>query len=271
MKLIEKELIGKKNQEVCEDGYLYNDNFVAVVDGATDKTNIDFNGKKGGYIIKEAVLRAISTFDSKIDKKEALLVLNAVVQEEYKKYNLLERMQNNIMDRAACAFAIYSDYRKEIWVVGDCQILIDNEEYNFGKEVDRINSEMRSLVNNIYLEQGGTIEELTNRDIGREAIMGVLKTQSLYSNNIHSIYGYDNFDGIYEVEGKTIKVKNDVKQIILSSDGYPKLYSSLSESENYLATVLKEDPLLINKFLSTKGIAEGLKSFDDRVYLRFCF
>ena len=61
----------------------------------------------------------------------------------------------------------------------------------------------------------------------------------------------------------------DNSQIILSSDGYPQLFETLKESEEYLFTVLKEDPLLYKKYKSTKGFMKGQNSFDDRAFISF--
>ena len=55
---------------------------------------------------------------------------------------------------------------------------------------------------------------------------------------------------------------------ILASDGYPVLADTLEETERLLACSLAEDPLRIGEHLSTKGVAAGNESFDDRTYLR---
>ena len=38
MIIIEQSIIGKKCQEVCEDGLVVTDDFIAVIDGSTSKT-----------------------------------------------------------------------------------------------------------------------------------------------------------------------------------------------------------------------------------------
>lgn len=57
--------------------------------------------------------------------------------------------------------------------------------------------------------------------------------------------------------------------MILASDGYPKLFNSLIESELYLKKIINEDPLCYKLFKSTKGINKGKLSFDDRAYIKF--
>ena len=56
--------------------------------------------------------------------------------------------------------------------------------------------------------------------------------------------------------------------VIMASDGYPVLADTLEETERLLACSLAEDPLRIGEHPSTKGVAAGNESFDDRTYLR---
>ena len=39
----------------CEDGLFYNNHFIAVFDGATDKSGKVYNGKKGGRIARDLI------------------------------------------------------------------------------------------------------------------------------------------------------------------------------------------------------------------------
>lgn len=57
--------------------------------------------------------------------------------------------------------------------------------------------------------------------------------------------------------------------IVLSSDGYPRLFATLRESEDYLADVLAHDRLALKLNKQTKGCLEGQYSYDDRTYVRF--
>ena len=57
-------------------------------------------------------------------------------------------------------------------------------------------------------------------------------------------------------------------EIVLASDGYPRLMPTLRESEKELECLLAEDPLCIGDNIATKGLKVGQKSFDDRSYIR---
>ena len=57
--------------------------------------------------------------------------------------------------------------------------------------------------------------------------------------------------------------------IVLASDGYPSLCSTLAQSEQRLKEQRLSDPLNIRSFKATKAFASGFNSFDDRAYIRF--
>ena len=57
--------------------------------------------------------------------------------------------------------------------------------------------------------------------------------------------------------------------IVLASDGYPQLFSTLLESEEYLTKALQIDPECTNLLMGTKRLNPGAASFDDRAFLSF--
>tara|TARA_B100000700_G_scaffold71271_1_gene79268 strand:- start:38004 stop:38402 length:399 start_codon:yes stop_codon:yes gene_type:complete len=129
-------------------------------------------------------------------------------------------------------------------------------------------SKLRSLIIHYLKEKKDfTTEELLLSDKGREMIIPFLKMQSFFQNN-EIKYGYNVIDG-QETKYDEYEINDNVKEIILTSDGYPEPKETLKESENYLSNILKEDPLMYKLHLSTKGLKKDNKSFDDRTYIRF--
>ena len=57
-------------------------------------------------------------------------------------------------------------------------------------------------------------------------------------------------------------------EVVLATDGYPVLCPTLQATENALAQLLHDDPLLIHHYQATKAHMHGNNSFDDRAYLR---
>lgn len=53
MKIIETMLCGKFDQQRCEDSLFVSDDFVAVIDGVSSKTDFRFEGKTTGKLASE--------------------------------------------------------------------------------------------------------------------------------------------------------------------------------------------------------------------------
>jgi len=131
----------------------------------------------------------------------------------------------------------------------------------------------RSIVIGALLMQGHQINDLLKNDLSRDSITNILNNQQNYQNIPlkKSIYGYVCFDG-FEIpveDVKTIFIPKTARKMVLSSDGYPKLFETLFESEEYLKELKKIDPLCYNEYPSTKGFEPDLNSYDDRSYLSF--
>ena len=268
MKILEQYINSKNgNLDVCEDGILITDNFVCLVDGATAKGKLLWNGKKGGYFAKEVILEAVKEFDKDIQAHQAIKLLTEALRRQYG--DNFDHFVNNPQDRIEASLLIYSKAKKQVWSYGDCQLMLDGKLYEHEKMLDKINSDARALYNTILLESGKTLEQLQEDDLGRKLILPILETQSLLANK-DGEFGYGVLNGIgynpnyievYEVE------KN--QEIVFASDGYPFLKSTLAESEKLLQEVLQKDPFLISVYKSTKGLMQGNISYDDRSYLKF--
>ena len=68
MKIVERNMVGKKSQEACEDGVVVTGDFIAVIDGSTSKTptHLSPDMKNGRY-----AMVLISEFIKKELKAEA--------------------------------------------------------------------------------------------------------------------------------------------------------------------------------------------------------
>jgi len=135
---------------------------------------------------------------------------------------------------------------------------------------------MRALLIHAELAQGRTVAELLLHDTSRERLLDLLRQQTKLQNTAleseFAYYAIDGFDWPKAEQGvRIVKVEEEHGEIVLASDGYPQLFPTLTETEAFLARVLREDPLCYKKFRSTKGCYNGNVSFDDRAYLRFSY
>lgn len=261
MQILESFIKGKaKDQTLCEDSIVITNNFVAVIDGVTSKTNKLVNGKSGGKAAAEAIEHIIKTMDKNISVCDFAKLITKNISNLYEK--------NEEKGYIAATVIIYSKKKNEIWNIGDCQCIINGKKYLHEKKIDIELAEKRVLFIQEALKNGTTESELLLNDTGRKHILPYLKEQHKYANK-DCEYGYPVVNGLPIPENMIITYKvNTDDIIILASDGYPFICNSLKESEMLLEKELKENPLCYKNYKSTKGIKKGNLSFDDRAYVK---
>ena len=279
MDIIESSIIGKKSQEACEDGMVITDDFIAVIDGSTSKTpkhlNPDMkNGRYAMMLISEYI-RAELKADASVDdfcQGVTAYIYNKV----YEKLGVEERLKEHPEERLTASAILYSRTRNEVWMVGDCQAIIDGKLYENGKPYEQEIARKRVEL----IEQGLSPAE-ARKQIEPLLIEAMLSGQN---QNYTVIDGFPIYqEGVKVVALKTKPVSSDIEtyfqeqtkpvsslnEVVLASDGYPFLKPTLAASEAALAEQIANDPQNIHSFIATKGIVEGNKSFDDRTYIRF--
>ena len=261
MKILEQFIKGKnQDQNLCEDGLYISNDFIAVIDGVTAKSKKTFYGKTGGRAAMEKSKEVLSALAYDTDGESAAELINNGIKTLY---------EGKPTGEAAACLMIYSKYKNEIWALGDCQCLVNGKFFSDEKEIDRILSDVRALVLEIARIEGADEETFFENDPGREYIMPILQKQHLLSNS-NSKFGYGVLNGTPLKQGalKILKVKKG-DEVVLASDGYPKIFNTLKECEDYLAFTVENNPLCDGEYRSTKGIVKGNSSFDDRTYIRF--
>ena len=272
MKVLEQFIQSKTpNPDDCEDGIFVGGGIVAVVDGASSKTPTLYDGKKTGRVAKDLVLEALATLAPTTDARTAMRTLNTAISNWYESQGNTELMRSKPAERCTASVVIYSAAHNELWMVGDCQALIDETHVKNDKYIDSVSDNARAAFLEAEIRAGKTIGELQDRDTGREFIVPLLERQNYFQNAAGGTdFDYEVIDGFFaEVFSiKIVPVPTGAKEIVLASDGYPELHTTLAASEANLITVLTEDPLLFKKFRSPKGLMKGNVSYDDRAYVR---
>ena len=279
MDIIESSIIGKKSPEACEDGMVVTDDFIAVIDGSTSKTpkhlNPDMkNGKYAMMLISEYIREELKADASVDDFCQGVTAY--IYNKVYEKLGVEERLKEHPEERLTASAILYSRTRNEVWMVGDCQAIIDGKLYENGKpyeqEIARKRVELieqglspaeaRKQIEPLLIEamlsgQNQTYTVIDGFSIYREGVKVVALKMKHASNSIETYF---------QEQTKPVSSPNEV---VLASDGYPFLKPTLSASEAALAEQIANDPQNIHSFIATKGIVEGNKSFDDRTYIRF--
>lgn len=288
MKIIESSIIGKKSQEACEDGMVVTDDFIAVIDGSTSKTpkhlNPDMkNGRYAMMLISEYIREELKADASVDDFCQGVTAY--IYNKVYEKLGVEERLKEHPEERLTASAILYSRARNEVWMVGDCQAIIDGKLYENGKpyeqEIARKRVELIEqglspaearkqieplLIKAMLSGQNRTYTVIDGFPIYREGVKVVSVSDSCSVQD--SVPASDSVPCSDSVSASgTIFVSSS--EIVLASDGYPFLEPTLAASEVALAEQIANDPQNIHSFIATKGIVEGNKSFDDRTYIRF--
>ena len=290
MDIIESSIIGKKSPEACEDGMVVTDDFIAVIDGSTSKTpkhlNPDMkNGKYAMMLISEYIREELKADASVDDFCQGVTAY--IYNKVYEKLGVEERLKEHPEERLTASAILYSRTRNEVWMVGDCQAIIDGKLYENGKPYEekiarkRVEliaqglspAEARKQIEPLLIKamlsgQNQTYTVIDGFPVYREGVKVVSVSDS--SSVQDSVPASDSVPCSDSASASgTISVSSS--EIVLASDGYPFLEPTLAASEAALAEQIANDPQNIRSFIATKGIVEGNKSFDDRTYIRFVY
>ena len=286
LQVVEDKLVGKMGNEnscedglkgdenTCEDGIFSGKRFVAVIDGVTAKTDKLFEKKTPGRMATEIILDTFSQLDNMALKytdtpAKVINVLSDALASEMKRLHVEDP------DARFKASIIYFDRsNKTVVSYGDCRCRIGDVVHEHNKKIDDVLAEKRAEILRKALGDGSSVESLRRDDIGRAAIIDEMKEYAAYENRSDSEYGYPVLNGGHVNESMIqVYTVNEGEPVILCSDGYPQVGSSLEESEAALKEILKDDPLLIGNnlcgFKTTKACIEGNASFDDRAWVKF--
>lgn len=254
MTITEQFICGKHTAADCEDGIVITNDFAAVIDGSTSKTpkRLDPSMKNGRFAML-LISEYIKQMPADYTMNNFCRGITLRIAEEYAKRGIAEDMAKHPEERFTASVIIYSNSRKEVWMVGDCQAIIDGEHYDNSKPYEQ----------EIAMQRATLIKNGMSPKEARCAIEPQLIKAMLEGQNRQ----YAVIDGtpIY-MPGTCIVTASHC--VVLASDGYPTLLPTLHESEEALAQHLTDDPQNITDFIATKGLVEGNVSFDDRAYIK---
>lgn len=266
--VVEQALTGKHSQADCEDGIVVADNYIAVIDGSTSKTPKHYhpsmrNGRYAMTLISDYLRRAPAS----LSVNEFCTRVTQVIHQAYP---LDDSQPRCSPEQRLCASAVVCNLQhKEIWMIGDCQCMVDGQLYTNDKPSEATIAEERSrLFPTLLAEHPDMVKDgRIVHDYARDAVLPKLIVSMRGENRTYAV-----IDG-FEIFMPGVKVitlrRGEPHDIVLASDGYPFLRPTLQDSEAALKEQLANDPYNIHTFKATKGLMQGNVSFDDRALIRF--
>ena len=212
------------------------------------------------------ISRYIRRMPADISCRQFCIGVTKMIRRHYWLRFPVSRMAVRPEERLCASAIIYSRRRREIWLVGDCQCLIGGEYFDNPKPYEARLAELRGERVRALLAEGVDKSELLKSyDPAREVMIPTMLESMQNQNKTYAVI--DGFPvAMHRVRMLAVPV---ARELVLASDGYPKLFRDLASTEAYLERVIREDPLFIRLHPATKGVLAGNVSFDDRTYVRF--
>lgn len=255
----------RRDESTNEDRVVLGPGWFGIVDGATDKGGRSFGGRSSGWLAAETLASCLGAADAHLPADRLVADLGS---------SLLSAMQLAGADpdaptRPAATVIAFSPAHGVVVRVGDGALRWAGRSDSLQREIDRINASARAALLQAALLDGADPDELLSPDPGRAMILPLLEMQGLFQNHPSHPLGFGAIDG-RRVPDRFVEVIPIVGEgdLVLASDGYPQAAASLAAAEAHLEQALRRDPLCIGELRSTKGLAPGTRSFDDRSYLR---
>jgi hypothetical protein len=248
-----------------EDVIAINDEFVFVFDGATHKTHGTFAGVRGGQFAARVLGAVVRDLPADVSLAGCVATLTDALEEA----RSTAAGAPDLPDRPSAVFIAYSAARREVWRVGDCSWMTPERVSIGRKAIDTVTSRARAAYLRSLLAQGIDIGVLRESDPGRELVIPLLRQQHVFRNRTADRqFGFGAIDGT-PVPRRFAQVAAVAAgtQLVLATDGYPRLFMTLEASEAYLAHEIERDPLRIWRHPATNGVAPADRSYDDRAYV----
>ena len=275
MQVIEQSVIAKNPKKKCEDGIVVTNDYIAVIDGSTSKTERRFSlFRSNGRYCMQLVSHYIRHAKGNLTCTQFCNGVTRAIARHYSKRDW-PRLAAHPEERLTASAIVYSRLNREIWMIGDCHCLITSlsvadgkptaeaQYYDNPKPYEQELAERRAEIINQSQESH---ESFLLHDTAREAIIPrMLETMQQQNKTYAVIDGYP----IPQQCVRVITLDFQPWEVVLASDGYPFLEPTLQASEERLEWQRQNDPLNIGQFKATKAFSAGFNSFDDRSYIRF--
>jgi hypothetical protein len=271
MHIIEQFTAAKKGgPEKNEDVIVVTPDFIGVFDGSTLAADETLEGMTGGRFAAVKLAEAVHKLPPDIDALNAVRFLTASFNAAIKKAAVGTDIDPD-KSLAAAGMTLYSRDKKELWSLADCPFAIDGVSFSETLALEPVRTSIRQMLIHMELGRGKTEQELLENDPTPGMISStVMRGTRMFTNDSDPVFGYGVLNG-QPVPEQHIRIvcSPNAREIVIASDGYPEIFMTLKETENYLAKVIAEDPLCYKTNPQPKGVLKGQISYDDKSYIRF--
>ena len=271
IKPIEAECISKTGDEIGNcDALVITGSYIAVIDAYQARGWRSWgNHLPGGVFARTVLVEAIEKLAPGLERDEVFTMLHEALQKAAA--DSMEEMEDadSIFAFPMARVMIYSVDKRQIWRLGDSPFCIDGELNQPRNEALEAAALYRASVLTRFLAKERDLYDLVNSDIGRSAIIQTIAQEDQKADGVTAISGNPNAkleDILAHVETYDVNVD---QEIIMATDGFPRILPTLDESTDWLLEEKSRDPLFINDYKALRNWGEYDAGYDDRTYVRF--
>ena len=270
LKPIESKSVAKCNDDRGNhDGLVVTDAYIAVFDALQARGWRAWGGWPAGVFARKLMISTLEELDGDLDAQTVVRTLQEKLQEETAR--CIEGMEDkNVYAYPQSRVLIYSAARHEIWRLGDSPFCINGElNYQRSELLEKAAENRAEVMERFLANSLSDLRDLINTDYGRSSSMDIIIEEE------KRIDGVETLSGRPDVDIETLLANVEVfpvepgAEVILASDGYPRILPTLSESEKWLEDERARDPLFVHDFKALAGAKDEETGYDDRTYVRF--
>lgn len=263
MQVIETFEHGKiADNSYSEDRLVISDNVAGVIDGSRGPGYMETD------IIQQTLDEAVEYLQSlsqPTTPQNLTATLTSITRASKRKMGVDEDRYSG-----GFGFAIYIPDLRQVWRIGDCPVRFSGVTHLNEIELEFIAARQRAVMIHAMLVRGKSSQEVMASDEYANVFMPFFAPLLDFANNEDHQFGFGVINGLTVPEKfiQIITIPETVNELVITSDGYPKVFDTLAQTQTALNEMLARDPLCINENITSKGMLPGQISFDDRTYLK---
>lgn len=257
--ILEEFTLGKASTGYSEDRLVRSKHHFGVLDGSRGPKDI-------GQAVITSILDSACQFIQDMPEDMPLTNLIEALTEITARAKTAAGTQD-FKQTGGFVFCLYSSHHKEIWRVGDCKFRLNGQENAVMFAAEEVCASARALILKAKLNAGLSQQEIMTTADYTHLIDDLLVHEASFLNLANDPLGIGAIIGTAVPGPYVERFPAEEGHLVITSDGYPALFDTLSETETTLTDLLDKDPLCILENKQCKGLAPGLKSFDDRTFI----
>lgn len=251
---------GKSISGYTEDRIVHSNNHFGILDGSPGPSaqNTDLISQ-----ILDHAVNFLHELEARVTLDELVDALTKLVAEHKAAAGVKDYRRTG-----GFGFCLYSRHFNELWRVADCQF------YNGGVwnsnfwTTEKTCADARSMIIHSMLADGMSVDDIMTHQDYDHLISGLLSHEVNFLNRADDPKSFGAIIGLAVPTNYIERFEVAPGNLVITSDGYPKVCESLAETEAFLAEMLRDDPMCISQNTQCKGLGPNRVSFDDRSYIR---